>query len=108
MFDDVKQLPVKKPLRFETTFSELAAALELFQCSCPDGKHAPCEGRITKLTEEYTFTMTDAIHSAFNEWASQLRCTALAANVLTYAANDDEEQEVESSKDHAERAERAG
>ena len=59
---------------------------------------------MTKLTEEYTFTMTDAIHSAFCKWASKLRCTALAVNVLTYASNDDEEQGGACSAAYAERA----
>ena len=75
---DVKQLPIKKPLRIETTCSELAGALKEFQCKC-ETAHAPCEGRTTKLTEEYTYQMTDAIHRAFCQWAVNFRCSAMVS-----------------------------
>eukprot|EP00972_Heterocapsa_arctica_P045438 6707624-Heterocapsa_arctica.AAC.1 len=40
-------------------------------CTCPGGgahpNHCPCAGKYTRMTEEYTWPMTDLVHSAWRE-----------------------------------------
>jgi hypothetical protein len=84
--DDQKQLAVKKPLRIETTCSELAGALKEFQCKC-ETTHAPCEGRITKYLKS---TLTRAIHLAFCQRAVNFRCSSMVGMLTLYSAHDDE------------------
>eukprot|EP00972_Heterocapsa_arctica_P031553 4647588-Heterocapsa_arctica.AAC.1 len=59
--------PIKKPWTIATNDGHLWRAMS--DCKCP-GKavhpnHQPCAGKYNRLTEEYTWPMTDLVHIAW-------------------------------------------
>eukprot|EP00972_Heterocapsa_arctica_P000495 72307-Heterocapsa_arctica.AAC.1 len=64
---DDNGVPVKKPWTIATNDGHLWRAMSV--CTCP-GKaghpnHQLCAGKYTRLTEEYTWPMTDLVHTAW-------------------------------------------
>ena len=58
--------PIRKPWTVATNHEALGRRLSQFQCKCTV-KHQPGRGEDFKLTEEYTFRMTDAIHQVLRK-----------------------------------------
>ena len=65
-------LPIRKPWTVATTCKQLRE--DLIKHACPGieahPQHQPCEGRDTKLTENYTDEMVRVIHDAFRQSCS--------------------------------------
>ena len=59
-----KGKPVQKPWRLKATSFKLAETLSQYKCNCSPGAHAPCQGRITSASENYTPQMERVIIEA--------------------------------------------
>jgi hypothetical protein len=64
-------MPIKKPWTFATDNPEI---LTLFEgCKCPGhSNHSQCEGKDTKLTENYTIHLCLRLHKAISQSATRL------------------------------------
>ena len=60
--------PIKKPWRIATDCRELHNAFHTKYC-CGHKDHAPCAGKDTKMTENYSKPMVDLIHKAWKTCA---------------------------------------
>ena len=66
-------LPILKPWRIATNNYELYQGFKGMKCSgC--SKHAPCAGKDTKLTENYSKSMVDLIHACWKKSAHSSKC----------------------------------
>ena len=66
--------PIMKPWRIATNSPELHSAFNGRFC-CGHKEHAPCAGKDTKLTENYTDAMVTQIHSSWKRQINKAPCS---------------------------------